>query len=69
MQVIKDTLNNAKITTEFLNLAGGDHGGSWAVRIKGEPIDSGIVFSSGLNILHGYFRKTIPNFDYLLFWS
>jgi len=70
VQVIKDSFNNAKITTEFLNVAGGDHGGSWAVRIKGEPIDLGREsFSSGMNILHRYFRKTIPNFDYLLFWS
>lgn len=41
VQVIKDNPNNVKITTEFLNIAGGDHGGSWAVRIKGEPIDPG----------------------------
>lgn len=39
MQVIKDGANNVKITTEFLKVAGGDHGGSWAARIKGEPID------------------------------
>jgi mannosyl-oligosaccharide glucosidase len=37
--VIKDSLNNVKLTTEFLKIAGGDHGGSWAARIKGEPID------------------------------
>lgn len=42
VQVIKDSLNNVKLTTEFLKLAGGDHGGSWAARIKGEPIDQGI---------------------------
>ena len=42
VQVIKDTLNNVKLTTEFLKVAGGDHGGSWAARIKGEPIHQGI---------------------------
>lgn len=42
VQVIKDSLNNVKLTTEFLKVAGGDHGGSWAARIKGEPIDQGI---------------------------
>lgn len=45
VQVIKDSLNNVKLTTEFLKVAGGDHGGSWATRIKGEPIDQGIPFS------------------------
>ncbi|KAF9533425.1 glycoside hydrolase [Crepidotus variabilis] len=39
VQVIKDGANNVKLTTEFLKVAGGDHGGSWAARIKGEPID------------------------------
>lgn len=39
VQVIKDGYNNVKITTEFLKVAGGDNGGSWAARIKGEPID------------------------------
>lgn len=39
VQVIKDSANNVKITTEFLKVAGGDHGGSWAARIKGEPIN------------------------------
>ncbi|KAG5219940.1 glycoside hydrolase family protein [Salix suchowensis] len=39
VQVIKDTRNNVKITTEFLKVAGGDQGGSWAARVKGQPID------------------------------
>lgn len=43
VQVIKDSFNNVKLTTEFLKVAGGDHGGSWAARIKGEPIDQGIL--------------------------
>ncbi|KAF9452232.1 glycoside hydrolase family 63 protein [Macrolepiota fuliginosa MF-IS2] len=39
VQVIKDSFNNVKLTTEFLKVDGGEHGGSWAARIKGEPID------------------------------
>ncbi|KAI0831044.1 glycoside hydrolase [Trametes gibbosa] len=38
-QVIRDGLNNVKITTQFLKVPGGEHGGSWAARIKGEPIN------------------------------
>ena len=41
VQVIKDTPNNVKLTTEFLKVPGGDFGGSWAARIKGEPINPG----------------------------
>ena len=40
-QVIKDGINNVKITTQFLKVPGGDHGGSWAARIKGEPMNPG----------------------------
>jgi len=59
VQVIKDGLNNVKITTEFLKVAGGDHGGSWAARIKGEPIDTNapsrpsLIFYFGLEGLGG----------------
>ncbi|KAK2460565.1 hypothetical protein APHAL10511_007035 [Amanita phalloides] len=38
VQVLKDGANNVKLTTEFLKFPGGDHGGSWAARIKGEPM-------------------------------
>ncbi len=41
MQVIKDSFNNVKLTTEFLKVPGGNHGGSWVARIKGEPIHLG----------------------------
>ena len=41
VQVLKDSKNNVKVTTEFLKIPGGEHGGSWAARIKGEPIDTG----------------------------
>jgi mannosyl-oligosaccharide glucosidase len=40
VQEIKDSQNNVKITTEFLKVPGGDNGGSWAARIKGEPMDA-----------------------------
>ncbi|EKM55733.1 glycoside hydrolase family 63 protein [Phanerochaete carnosa HHB-10118-sp] len=39
VQVIKDSANNVQLTTEFLKIPGGQHGGNWAARIKGEPID------------------------------
>lgn len=39
VQVIKDSFNNVQITTEFLKIPGGNHGGSWAARVKGEPMD------------------------------
>ncbi|CAK5279562.1 unnamed protein product, partial [Mycena citricolor] len=59
VQVIKDGFNNLKLTTEFLKVAGGDHGGSWATRIKGEPIDptkptrSSLIFYFGLEGIGG----------------
>lgn len=37
VQTIHDTQNNIDITTSFVKIPGGGHGGSWAVRIKGEP--------------------------------
>lgn len=43
IQVLKDSKNNVKITTEFLKIPGGEHGGSWAARIKGEPMDAGTL--------------------------
>ncbi|KAI6109909.1 glycoside hydrolase family 63 protein [Pisolithus sp. B1] len=39
VQVIKDSPNNVEITTELLKIPGGTHGGSWAVRVKGKPIN------------------------------
>jgi mannosyl-oligosaccharide glucosidase len=41
IQVLKDSENNVKVTTELLMVDGGNHGGSWAARIKGEPIIKG----------------------------
>ncbi|KIK79717.1 glycoside hydrolase family 63 protein [Paxillus rubicundulus Ve08.2h10] len=39
VQVLRDSPNNVEITTELLKVPGGQHGGSWAARVKGKPID------------------------------
>lgn len=39
VQTIEDTLNNVRITTEFIKVSGGQNGGSWAARVKGEPLN------------------------------
>lgn len=36
-QTIHDAGNSMDITTEFVKIPGGTHGGSWAVRVKGTP--------------------------------
>lgn len=36
-QTIHDAGNNIDITTEFVKIPGGLHGGNWGVRIKGTP--------------------------------
>lgn len=36
-QIIHDAGNHIDITTSFVKIPGGTHGGSWAVRIKGVP--------------------------------
>lgn len=41
VQVLEDGPNNVVITTELLKLPGGDHGGSWVARIKGDPLNPG----------------------------
>ena len=41
VQIINDAPNNVKITTEFLKVPGGEFGGSWAARVKGEPLNPG----------------------------
>ncbi|KAF8911130.1 glycoside hydrolase [Gymnopilus junonius] len=67
VQVLKDGSNNVKITTEFLKVAGGDHGGSWAARVKGEPIDKdktsrvSTIFYFGLEGLGGLDLETDEN--------
>lgn len=67
VQVLKDSANNVKITTEFLKVPGGEHGGSWAVRVKGEPVDStkpsrvSTIFYFGLEGLGGLEMETDEN--------
>ncbi|KAN0141302.1 Glycoside hydrolase [Lactarius tabidus] len=64
IQVIKDPRNNVKVTTELLKVAGGEHGGSWAARIKGEPIIEGkpsrtsFIFYTGLEGMGGLDLET-----------
>ena len=36
-QTIHDAGNKIDITTEFVKFPGGEHGGSWGVRVKGTP--------------------------------
>ncbi|KAG6827909.1 hypothetical protein H0H92_010007 [Tricholoma furcatifolium] len=67
VQVIKDSANNVKITTEFLKVPGGNHGGSWAARVKGEPINADLpsristIFYFGLEGLGGLEMETDEN--------
>jgi len=67
IQEIKDSRNNVKITTEFLKVPGGDHGGSWAARVKGEPINPDVisrvstVFYFGLDGMGGLEMETDEN--------
>ncbi|CAB4480583.1 glycoside hydrolase [Rhizophagus irregularis] len=48
IQTLSDSKNNIKLKTELLKNSGGGHGGDWAVRISGTPINnnkpSGISF-------------------------
>ncbi|KAG8941772.1 Processing alpha glucosidase I [Tulasnella sp. 424] len=39
VQVLKDPKLNLELTTEVLKFPGGEHGGSWATRIKGRPLN------------------------------
>ncbi|GAA94992.1 glycoside hydrolase family 63 protein [Mixia osmundae IAM 14324] len=38
-QIISDPLNNINLRTSFLKVPGGQHGGSWALKINGRAID------------------------------
>ncbi|KAI0003238.1 glycoside hydrolase [Russula compacta] len=64
IQVLKDKENNVKITTEVLMVDGGMHGGNWAARIKGEPINEGkpsrtsFIFYAGLEGMGGVDLET-----------
>ncbi|KAI8137508.1 glycoside hydrolase [Fennellomyces sp. T-0311] len=54
LQTINDGPSNVAITTEFLKVPGGEHGGDWGVRIHGVPMKdqapsiSSIIFYIGL---------------------
>ncbi|OCH95312.1 glycoside hydrolase family 63 protein [Obba rivulosa] len=67
VQVIRDGKNNVKLTTQFLKVPGGQHGGSWAARVKGEPMDPArpsrisTVFYVGLEGLGGLDMETEEN--------
>ncbi|KAH9853984.1 glycoside hydrolase [Lenzites betulinus] len=68
-QVIRDGMNNVKITTQFLKVPGGEHGGSWAARIKGEPINPAVpsrvspIFYLGLEGIGGIEMETEEDED------
>ena len=36
-QTIHDAVNTIDLTTEFVKVPGGEHGGSWGVRVRGVP--------------------------------
>ncbi|KAG8755563.1 Processing alpha glucosidase I [Ceratobasidium sp. 428] len=64
IQVLKDPHNNLELKTEWLKIPGGDHGGSWAARISGKPLDNStvsrnsLVFYVGLEGLGGINLET-----------
>ncbi|CAL1704069.1 unnamed protein product [Somion occarium] len=64
VQVIKDSQNNVKLTTEYLKVPGGEHGGSWAARIKGQPLNPdqpsriSTIFYAGIDGLGGIDLET-----------
>ena len=70
-QVLKDGYNNVKITTELVKVPGGKNGGSWAARIKGEPMDPGAYAAHvyrPLEIHTRYTRSTVKNLVRILRW-
>ncbi|KAK9768353.1 Processing alpha glucosidase I [Basidiobolus ranarum] len=52
-QEIKDSANNIILTTEFVKVPGGEHGGDWAVRISGKPMKDtaklALIFYAGMD--------------------
>ena len=60
-QTIHDAENKLDLTTEFVKIPGGDHGGNWAVRIKGAPREdapapliSTVIFYAGMEGLGNF---------------
>ncbi|KAH8652537.1 glycoside hydrolase [Xylariales sp. PMI_506] len=62
VQVIHDTQNKIDITTMFVKIPGGGHGGSWAARIKGEPRSDA---PEGLKTSVIFYVTSEPQFDVL----
>lgn len=59
-QTIHDAGNQIDMTTEFVKVAGGEHGGSWGLRVKGVPradapenLKTTVVFYASLDGLGG----------------
>ncbi|KAI0033259.1 glycoside hydrolase [Vararia minispora EC-137] len=68
-QVLKDGYNNVELNTELLKVPGGGNGGSWAVRIKGKPLNptrpsrNALIFYAGLEGLGGLEMDTEQDED------
>lgn len=64
-QTIHDAGNKLDLTTEFVKFPGGQHGGSWGVRIKGTPREdapaqlmSTVIFYASID---GFGRLAVAN--------
>lgn len=67
-QTIHDAGNSLDITTEFVKIPGGQHGGSWGVRVKGTPREdaparlmSTVLFYAGMEGLGSLSVENEPN--------
>ncbi|KAH7107468.1 glycoside hydrolase family 63 protein [Auriculariales sp. MPI-PUGE-AT-0066] len=53
IEIVKDRKNNLDLRIEWLKVPGGEFGGSWAVRVKGAPLDSGRAMRASMMWYHG----------------
>ncbi|KAG1048149.1 hypothetical protein G6F43_009441 [Rhizopus delemar] len=72
-QVIHDTPSNIKLSTEFIKIPEGKHGGDWGVRIRGAPINNevpavtsvmfyvGIEGEGGIDIMNKLSKKGLES--------
>ncbi|KAG1139740.1 hypothetical protein G6F37_008922 [Rhizopus arrhizus] len=72
-QVIHDTPSNIKLSTEFIKVPEGKHGGDWGVRIRGVPINNevpavtsvmfyvGIEGEGGIDIMNKLSKKGLES--------
>lgn len=60
IQTMHDTQNKIDITTSFVKIPGGGHGGSWAARIKGEPREDA---PEGLKTTVVFYVTSEPRWD------